>query len=71
MSQASHNTVDSFNSLEEYEVRKLLIVVEKNLISEGLILNCSAILHMFADREFFFKFKPKETGYFVTVGSHN
>lgn len=47
------------------------MVVEKNLISEGLILDYSATLHMFADSEFFFKFKHKKTGHFVTVGSHN
>lgn len=57
--------------MEEHKVGKLLIVVEKNLISERLILNCSAISHMFADKGFFFKFKPKNTGHFITIGSHN
>ena len=36
-----------------------------------MILDYSATLHMFSDREFFFKFKHKKTSHFVTVGSHN
>ena len=63
--------IDSLNSLEEHKVKKLLMVVKENLISEGLTLDCGTILHIFADRGFFFKFKPKNTRHFITIGSHN
>jgi len=62
---------EGLKSLEEQEVRKVLMAAEGELVNKGLILDCGATAHMLTDKRYFITLKPENSGHFVTVGGHN
>jgi len=54
--------VDQLQQLEEYKVGKVLMVVEKIIVGDSLILDCSVTTHMFAEKVYFKSLKFKKSG---------
>jgi len=54
--------VDQLQQLGEHEVSKILIAAEEAIVGDGLILDCSATTHMFAEKVYFKSLKSKKPG---------
>ena len=63
--------VNQLKQLGECKVGKVLIAVERAIVDNSLILDCSATTYMFAEKVYFKLLKPKKPGNFVTIGGHN
>ncbi|KAJ3561473.1 hypothetical protein NP233_g10170 [Leucocoprinus birnbaumii] len=67
---AANIAVDGLKSLGEREVGKVYMAVEGN-VGSGLILDCGATSHMFAEKRYFSTMTPETSGEYVTVGGNN